>query len=362
MAFFIPVSYVSAAAILLQQPDAGTLSSFNSTPHNVYRLGQGNLVGTVPLSTSNGGVGIVAKGTFSNGAQYVGVEIAGYSDATYTTALDVCGFNVTPAAVGLVAFDGPLTANNNGCPTGDGVYTSLEYVQISYLTNMNVQLYGVPASVVPFSLYGSNNDGLTPAFVIFGQNQSIDPNIIGTNGNPSGISTSSAQALCNKSTATSSNTNISDIVSEGFSFAICYALTFTFVPNQDVLQQFSGLKDVAVTKIPFSYVYEYGNLISTLSATTSTGDFYTIGFFADDIITSTTTPLNGHNLLPHIFIGLSTTTIGQYYPDSIRLSARSLVSFVLYFLFGSWVFYTGLLIITDFGRVKLWQKNFPDDF
>lgn len=354
--FFIPDVVLAQSAVLLQQTDAGTEGTHvGNTELQTYRLGTGQLSGVVSS------VEVVVEGDYTTSGSVVDVQITAYTSATYGTTRLNCNYTLSP---GSVIFSGLKTLTGTAC-----TFLSADYIAIQFSGNASspatptryITFFGVPASVPPFSLFGSDYLGVTPYIRVLGQNQSFNPNLIG-NGNPSGISTTSVQAICERSTSTSTNPSILDTISQGFSFGICYALTFAFVPNQDVLQQFTGLKDIAVTKIPFSYVYEYNDIVVGVSGTSTSADFSAIGFYADDIILSTSSPLAGGNLLPHVFVGVSTSTISTYYPDSIRLAARTLVSYVLYFLFGSWVFYTGLMIITGMGRVRLWQKNFPDDF
>jgi len=312
----------ASAAVLLQQPNNSVLGNSTST-HNVYRLGQGNLIGQISLTQPS--VYFKAKGTFSNGAEVVTVNINAYTDATYTVATDVCGFNATAAVFGLGAFDEILYGNNNGAPTGDCIFDSDDYVEITFSSNIGpIQFYGVPASVTPFILYGSNYDGLTPYVVINGTNQSLNPNLI-NGGNPSGISTSTIQAFCNSSYATS--TGFFSDIANGVTYGACTAFAFLFVPNQDTLQDFHNLASTTQSKIPFSYGYDIARVFSGLTASSSQNfPTYSIGLSAIDFSSSTAM---GH-IFPTSLDFLSSTTINKYLPAGMHDLLYNFAIFVIW--------------------------------
>jgi len=293
------------AATLLQQPNGTTNGNATST-NQYFRIGQGNLIGQVPLSGT--GVTLRAKGTFANGAEYFGIQIIGYSDA-YITATDVCGWNITPAAVGLGAFDGTFTANNNGCSTGDGIYSSSQWVEIIFLTNLgSVTWVGLPAAVSPFMPYSPPEGvlGITPYVVVSGVNQSLDPNLV-NGGNPSGVSTSTIRAYCNGSYATS--TGFFSDIANGVTYGTCTAFAFLFVPNQDTLQSFSDLGSTTQNKIPFSYYYDFAGILNGSTASSST-NFNALS--TDLRATGVASTTAFANVLPSTFTWLSTTTISTY--------------------------------------------------
>jgi len=295
------------AATLLQQPN-GTTHPSATTTGQIFRIGQGNLIGQVSLSGTN--VYFKAAGTFTNPAEVVTVNINGYSDATYSTAIDVCGFNATPAVFGLAAFDGVLYGNNNGAPTGDCIFTADEYVEITFTTNIatGVSWIGLPASVSPFSPYSPAVGvlGVTPYVIINGVNQSLDPNLL-NGGNPSGVSTSSIQAFCNGTYATS--TGFFSDIANGVTYGACTAFAFLFVPNQDTLQSFSNLGSTTQNKIPFSYYYDFEAILNGSAASSSTNfNALSTDLRATGVGSSTVFA----NVLPSSFTWLSTTTISTY--------------------------------------------------
>lgn len=159
------------------------------------------------------------------------------------------------------------------------------------------------------------------------------------------------------------STNFVDQIGSSFSNGLCRTFAYFFIPNTNSLTQFTSLQGTLSTKIPFSYFYDISSIVQTISATSTTSsDFYTIGFYANDIINSSSTPLSGGNLLPNVFIGLSTTTIATYYPDSIRTTTRDLIAVLLWVTFGGWLFFRALDVITAGGKIPMYQKRFPEDF
>jgi len=289
------------AAVLVQQPNGGTLATATSTSQ-VFRLGQGNLIGDVDT------VATWANGNFSNGAEYFGVSIYGYSDV-YITAIDICSWHSTPTGVGMGVFNGIFVSDNFGCSTGDGIYTNTEYVEVVFETNLpNVGWWGVSAAVSPFSPYTPpvGQLGITPYVIINGVNQSLNPNLI-NGGNPSGISTSTIQAFCAGSYATS--TGFFSDIANGVTYGACTAFAFLFVPNQDTLQQFSNLGSTTQGKIPFSYYQDFAGILNG-SAASSSNNFTALSVDLRSTGVGSTSAWS--TVLPSSFAYLSSTTITTY--------------------------------------------------
>lgn len=138
-----------------------------------------------------------------------------------------------------------------------------------------------------------------------------------------GFSTSSISSFCEPPS------NILD-VGGGVRYGLCTAFSFLFIPSSVSISQFNSLGTSITTKFPFSFAYAIINGFS--SSAVASSSFLDIGFYADQISTSTIVDL------PHVFVGLSTSTISQYYPDSIRLTARTLIEYVVWFSFAMFIF------------------------
>lgn len=325
MAFFMPGAHsLAKAAVLLQQPTDSSSSVATGTGQ-IFRLGQGNLIGQIQSVSISSGF------TFSVGSQYNGVQIEAYSDATYSVALDVCGYHVTPAGIGFGTFNGRYTSNSSGCSTGDGIISQNSYVQLVFLANVNRTYNGVSASVSPFSPYSPPVGvlGLTPYIVINGVNQSLDPNFI-DGGNPSGIGTSTIQQFCNTSYATS--TGLFSDISNGFAYGLCTVGAFLFIPNQDTLQDFNSLSDDAKTRIPFSYFYDLAGVFSTPSSTGA--NFVDVEF---DISSTTVCSTSLGCIIPPV-TALSTTTVSAYISPSMLATLRTLMASVIWLMFAYYAY------------------------
>jgi len=309
------------AAILLQQTQGNYEGPATTTPgFQTYKIGQGNLIGQVSQ------VSIKGHFVFTNGAEYVGVQIEGYPDATYSGATDVCGYNATPAAYGIGSVNGIVTSNNSGCATGDGIFSVNQYVKIIFTMNTSGSQtrYGVPASVSPFTLDGFDYWGVTPYIVVEGINSSLNPNLI-NGGNPSGISTSTIQAFCNGTYATS--TGFFSDIANGVTYGACTAFAFLFVPNQDTLQDFHNLSSTTQSKIPFSYGYDIATIFSGLTASSSQNfPTYSIGLNAIDFSSSTAMG----PIFPTSLDFLSSTTINRFLPAGMHDILYSFAIFVIW--------------------------------
>lgn len=104
-------------------------------------------------------------------------------------------------------------------------------------------------------------------------------------------------------------------VGGGVRYGVCTSMSFLFVPSQNSLTAFYGLKDQAASKIPFSYFFSIKNDFDALTASTSVNlPVWSYNFSSVDLGSST--PM-GNLFSPNITI-LSTTTISTYLSDTNR--------------------------------------------
>lgn len=157
-----------------------------------------------------------------------------------------------------------------------------------------------------------------------------------------GFSTSSINTVCELPSS------ILDVAG-GVRYGICAAVSFLFIPNQSVVSSLYSIPGTFNQRIPFSYFVQINTALQPGSVASST--FFNIGFYADQISTSSIVNL------PHIFIGLSTSTISTYYPDSLRLGARTLISYVIWFGFAVFIYQSVFGILFP---GKRWLVGEPD--
>jgi len=272
-----------------------------------------------------------------------------YTDNTYTViAGTACTMTETVSSVAstTVVIDDLLNPN---CQLNPSLFyrASIDFNQIGSGT---WSLFGVAQEIPRFNYLEADANMGVPYFRIRAVIQSYLPATT-----TSDFELSGAVDFCNSVFA--SSTGIGSVIMNG----LCVVTGFLFIPSYSSVQQITGLPDTLSDKIPFSYYYGVQNILGSLYATTTTAtDFPAIGFYADEIITSTSTSLSGANLLPHVFVGLSTTSIATYYPDGVRTTARNLVAFVLWFGFGMFLFWQVVMIVTDGGRIRLWTREFKE--
>jgi len=147
-----------------------------------------------------------------------------------------------------------------------------------------------------------------------------------------GISTTSQQVYCDRNFSTSTGF-LSDVASD-IGTAICNVGVFLFVPSSGAISAWQQLGSTTKTRIPFSYMYEVANDIYGLTASSS-DNFIDVeldmsGWASSTIVT-----------LPQSWTVLSTSTVSQYYPDTIRIIFRNLMATVLYLGFALWIYRKG---------------------
>jgi len=284
-------------------------------------------VGNSILSGSSTAMAVVASSTNTSGfanQEVFRINVDGYTDATYTSNVQSCSYEKTANAP--FSISGVIELPYRG---GDCVFLSTRYYKITFTHGaagyVTVQYYGANISKAGYVTVVNNTDIGIPAFAIYAQIQSIDPNLV-NGGNPSGISTSTVASYCNQSTATTSTGVLSEIGS-GFSFAICYALGFAFIPDQNTLRNFQDLVDNAKTKIPFSYGYDIAGVFSNMSASSSQNfPTYSIGLSALDFSSSTAMG----PIFPSSLDFLSSTTINRFLPSGMHDLLYNFAIFVIW--------------------------------
>jgi len=127
-----------------------------------------------------------------------------------------------------------------------------------------------------------------------------------------GIATSTAEAFCEQNFPFDD----SDIVQATISFlpnGICRVGAFLFVPSGASTAQFGLLASTTQAKIPFSYVYGLVGVFSGLTAS-STSNLSSVVIAFPAIGSSTALGA----IVPTTIVGLSTSTISTYLPESVR--------------------------------------------
>jgi len=137
---------------------------------------------------------------------------------------------------------------------------------------------------------------------------------------------STTQNYCNNNFSSSSN----PLIAFGSSVAvgICNTAVTLFVPSLDTINQFKGLASTTQTKIPFSYGYDFASAFQSLTASSSTNlPDWSIDLSSVNLGSST--PLG--QLFSPTLDYFSTTTIGRYFPDSIRIPFLNIERFAIWF-------------------------------
>jgi hypothetical protein len=112
-----------------------------------------------------------------------------------------------------------------------------------------------------------------------------------------------------------------------FSDGICSAAVYLFVPNPDILNQYSELASTTIPdKFPFSWVFDVKNSITGASATSSMGTT-TFSFNLHDIGIGSSTSMG--NFLPN-FTVFSEQTVKTYIAPSIWSAFQALIAAALW--------------------------------
>lgn len=126
-----------------------------------------------------------------------------------------------------------------------------------------------------------------------------------------------------------------------FSSGICQALSFLFVPDPSILQQYVDLFATSsssgfFSRFPASYAAGISGAFGSLSAS-STGNAALLEIDFSTVDPATSTPFGP--LLPDAVL-LSTSTIARYYPDPIRNTMNGLIGFGLWLALATDIFFT----------------------
>jgi len=285
-------------------------------------------------SASTTGVNIYASTTIITSGQNFRVDINGYSNSNYTGAVSTCVYDSQGIALGyhapgIIALNVKFQETGGGCVLKSNIYYEIDFSFSSYATAIS-QLYGVNQSVEPFDVTSNDINLGVPFVMIKAVLSSLDPNLI-QGGNPSGISTSTIQAYCSNSYATS--TGFFSDLSNAVSYGACTALAFLFVPNQNTLSDFNDLKVSATEHIPFSYYYDIKSVFDDTASSTGS-NFVDIEF---DISSSTVCTTSFGCIIPSV-TAFSTSTISTYISDSTRSILRTLMASVVWLAFAYYAY------------------------
>jgi len=128
-----------------------------------------------------------------------------------------------------------------------------------------------------------------------------------------GISTTSQQVYCNQNFSTT--TGLLDSVGQSISLGICNVSVFLFVPSNAALLNYSNLASTTQEKIPFSYYYDFKDILDGSSASSST-NFTALAVNLGSTGVGSTSPYGAVLTGLGNFSFLSTTTIMTYISQS----------------------------------------------
>jgi len=168
--------------------------------------------------------------------------------------------------------------------------------------------FGIAMNLSADFIYGYITD-------VSGVSVPLTPNIPGFT--DVGISTTSQQVWCNQNFSTS--TGFLDSVGQSIALGLCNVTVFLFVPSSNAFSQFQTLSSTTQSKVPFSYVFDAYDIFLGLTAS-STGNIAAMSLSFPDI--SSSTPFG--SFIPTSVVGLSTSTISTYLPESVRLGMLGL--------------------------------------
>jgi len=248
---------------------------------------------------------------------------------TYGTPLD-CG---TPAinSLGTVVVSGDRQYTTFRWATSSVQLTVGKVYVVEFLTTSGTLtgIYGVqPERVAGDCSYGGFNYCHGTIYEQF--NSSIN---WGAYSSPLIFSTSS-QAIATSSPLwgqlSTSSISVCDDAGNIFSTGICVAFSFLFLPNPDVLTQWSQLPQVIYTKFPFSWIVGVQTEFSSLAAS-STANLPTYSYDLHALGIGSTTAIG--NILP-TYTGFSSTTVLTYVSPALWSIGQTLIGATLWLLLG----------------------------
>lgn len=297
-AFFVPVIPLAEAQgsdIIFQQPVDSTiiLSSCEDgggcTPNNTSSA-SGNL-GLQYINGSSSVATIHANVTTSAPSFSLSLSLSAYYDASYTNSVGLtCDFLRTfnSSSVGGRQIIGVYAPS--GCDLSSAT-TSLYWRVIVQAGN-----FGGGFPTWDLDIYG-NGAGI-PYFVMAGEVGTLVPEITSSQFDLSGAFT-----FCNDLFA--SSTGIGATIMNG----LCVVGGYLFIPSYSSIQGFSDLLSVSEDKIPFSYYYDFADILNGSSASSSS-NFTALSLDLRGTGVGSTSPWA--NVLPSSFAYLSSTTITTY--------------------------------------------------
>jgi len=327
------VSHVDAALQYSQLTDNSTLTSLYAGT-TCYIV-----IAEFSPSTNESILGSILQAAFHAGPT-TNTSLTAYLSTSSPSELPDpnCGVMRT-VGVQNVRWDFTLNTLTNPNYTVIATTTVPDGCSLSYCSNYDTtEHYYVYIETNPFDsdlgIWGSN---FVPTYffgyIQGGQNNpgNIGPGISGYT--DFGISTSSQQVYCAQNFA--STTGILDGIARGFSVGLCNVGVFLFVPSTGSINQWQNLATTTKSKIPFSYMYQVAADVYGLSASSS-DNFINVeidmsGWASSSIVT-----------LPQSWTVLSTSTVSQYYPDSIRILFRTLMATIVWLGFILWVYHKAL--------------------
>jgi len=115
-----------------------------------------------------------------------------------------------------------------------------------------------------------------------------------------------------------------------FGRAICASFAYLFLPNPQVMTQWTQLPTLMQTKFPFSWVSDVQGSITGLTAST-TANAPTYSLSLHDLGLGSTTPIG--NLLPN-FTAFSSSTALSYFPSGLWAAGQLLIAATLWLALG----------------------------
>jgi len=346
LSFFLFLPFTSNASVLWEQP----LRNATSTQAGYEAVGQYNFASGHPLSATTIKA-ILVWGNFQT--NLIGA----------TTSIQICEASSTtsPCSLVLGTLDHKVvvadtqndTTGNHGMvfynTTGISIATNKDYtIQIAQFSVAGVSsstyLWGANFNAVGGDDLYSGDDSVCAYVSISGIESCLH-----TYGNETvhdfayllcdtiascenSVTSTIHVPLPTEFSSTSTLTNLNATCDEDSPFyvsSICHLFAFLFFPDPDTLTIFTGLQEELSNKFPFSYFYDFEDIISSLSQRgTSSVPVITLNL-------STTTP-NRINFTAELF---GTTSLTTYVSASQLDTMRNFLLYSEYILFGLYTFF-----------------------
>jgi len=314
-AFFIGPLCASADTVYQQLVDSGGKKSlpFSTSCANSYVVG--TVVTDGASHVMNGGTGYFYFNNPDSSSNTVDIGLS--TTSSYCDEVGAAAFSIPPTGSdGTVGIDGAFS----GSSLAPNTHYNLVAISGSYAVTVKIV-----SSFDTSNAFGYITDA----------NQNNVPIIPGVPGfTDVGVATSSVASYCNSSF--SATTTFASQLSSDFSYGLCTVSVFLFVPPASALTQYGNFSSLLSGKFPFSYFYSIAGAFSSLTAST-TENLPTFTLNLQDLGIGSSTSMG--NILPN-FVLLSTSTIGHFMPDSIRLQLLFLATCAMWLAFMYDVFRT----------------------